>query len=126
MSANVRASPKINHDVAIAALLTSPSIRAAADSIGVSERTLRRWMKTEEFGTMLTERQRELSQALHRGIIAKAQNAAAVLSEVMSDAENPPAARVSAANSLLNHAGRAIETIEILTRIEALEKQSEV
>jgi DNA-binding transcriptional MerR regulator len=47
------------HDRAITALLTSPSIRQAASRAGVSERTLRRWIKDSLFADRLTVAQRE-------------------------------------------------------------------
>ena len=118
MSVKVR-SP--NREQVIAVLLSSASIRAAADSLGIHEKTLRRWKQCPEFSATLVERQRELSQALHHGIISRAQGAAAVLDGIMSDPENPPAARVQAARTLLDNAHKAVEVADILPRLEQLE-----
>jgi transposase len=47
------------HDRAVAALLTSASIRQAADRAGVGERTLRRWLREPLFTDRLAVAQRE-------------------------------------------------------------------
>ena len=41
---------------AIVALLTEPTITRAADSAGIAEATLRRWMRLDEFGRLACTR----------------------------------------------------------------------
>ena len=43
-------------ELAIVALLTEPTITKAASSAGISEATLRRWMRLDEFGRGLQDR----------------------------------------------------------------------
>jgi hypothetical protein len=50
--------------------------------------------------------------------------ALAVLRDVMGCPENPPSARVAAARTLLDNAFKAVETTDILERLEALEAQA--
>jgi hypothetical protein len=51
------------HDAAVAALLSSPSIRSAADRTGISERTMRRWLRHPLFADRLAAEQRNAQDA---------------------------------------------------------------
>jgi hypothetical protein len=55
------------HDRAVAALLSSTSIRQAADRAGVGERTLRRWLREPLFADRLAVAQREAQQEAFGG-----------------------------------------------------------
>ena len=114
---------KVSREAAIQALITTPQIKQAAAISGVSEKTLHVWLKEPEFAQQLQDAQRAISKQVTRSVISKAVRATEVLDEVMSDAENPPNARVTAARTLLDSAFRAIETEDILTRLEALENE---
>ena len=117
MSTNVR-----NREVALQKLLNNPNISQVATEIGVNEKTIRRWLQEPEFAAQLTEARRDITQGLIRLIIARSQKSIEVLDEVMSNQKASPYARVQAAKTLLDNALKAIETQEILSRIEELEK----
>ena len=51
---------------AIAALLSEPSIEAAARKVGISASTLRRWMKEPDFQQRYREEQRNRSSRTRR------------------------------------------------------------
>ena len=55
-----------------------------------------------------------------------ASEALEVLRSVANDVESPPSARVAAARTLLDNVFRAVETDDILSRIEALENRMEM
>lgn len=60
---------------AIVALLSTPNLVAASEASGVTERTLRRWMKREDFRAALAEAEAEALDAATRrltGIQGKA------------------------------------------------------
>ena len=116
---------KVSREAAISALIANPHIKQAAAECGVAEKTLHRWLKEPEFAAQLAEAQREVSRRVTRGVIARAERAAEVLDEVMSDKETMPNARVSAAKCLLDTAFKAIETEDILTRLDELERRAE-
>ena len=50
------------HDAAVAALLSSPSIRSAADRASISERTLRRWLRDPLFADRVAAEQRNAQE----------------------------------------------------------------
>jgi transposase-like protein len=111
---------------AIAALLSHRSIEDAARTIGINPNTLLRWMKEPEFKTAY----REARRAAFGQSIARLQQAttAAVstLLKIMVDTNTPASTRVRAADSVINHATKAIEIEDIDARVAALEQASEL
>jgi hypothetical protein len=111
---------------AIVALLTNRSIEEAARATGIDPNTLLRWLKLPEF----QKPYREAKWAAFGQSIARLQylSSAAVstLGKIMLDSKTPPATRVRAADSILDHTIKAIETEEIEARVEALEQAAEL
>jgi len=109
----------------IAALLTQRSIEDAARVAGVGTRTLLRWLKLTEFQTAY----REARRAAFGQSIARLQQAtsaaAATLLKVMIDPATPASTRVRAADSVLDHAAKAIEIEDLEARVAALERAAE-
>src|SRR5205814_2419140 len=109
-------------EAAIAALLTQRNQEEAARIVGISIATLLRWQKKPEF----QKAYREARRAAHGQSIARLQQAtsAAVstLLKVMVDANTPPATKVRAADSVLDHSAKAIEIEDIEVRVAELER----
>jgi hypothetical protein len=111
-------------DQAIIALLNEPTIAKAATALGVSERTLHRWLEDETFHRAFRKARREaFAQA-----IAVTQRYAPVavhtLAKVMTDTSVQASARVSAATNLLRFGREALELDDLAARIEALEQEA--
>ena len=108
-------------EAAIAALLTARNTEEAARSIGIGPATLRRWQKEPEFDAAFREAQRlsykQSIARMHQACSA----AVSVLHKVMVDPATPPATKVRAADSVLNHTAKAIEIEDIEARVAALE-----
>lgn len=105
---------------AIAALLSEPTIAAAARKAGVGESTLLRWMATASF--------RAEYRAARRQVV---EQAVARLQQATSDAVDClqrnltcgiPAVEVGAARTVLDQAIRAVELIDLADRVDALEQ----
>ena len=112
-------------DEAIAALLTQRNIEEAARSIGIAPNTLLRWMKEAEFDTAY----RDAKRAAFGQSIARLQQgtsaAATTLLKIMIDPNAPASVRLRAADSVLNHAVKAIEIEDIEARLSELERAAE-
>jgi hypothetical protein len=107
---------------AIAALLTQRNVEEAARAAGVGVRTLLRWMKLPEFQSAYRQARRDaFGQAIAR-LQQGTSAAATTLLKVMIDPSAPVSVRVRAADSVLNHAAKAIEIEEIEARVTALEE----
>ena len=107
---------------AIAALLTQRIIEEAAKSIGVGANTSLRWMKEPEFTRAYREARRQaFGQSLAR-LPQATSAAAATLMKIMVDQNAPASTRVRAADSIFNHAAKAIEIEDIDARVTELER----
>src|SRR3989442_14270015 len=115
MTASGRLSKK--QDQAVIALLSCPSITAAAQQCGVAEVTLHRWLSQDDFKTSYLAARREV---VRQGI-AQVQQACSIavttLQDVMQDSEAPAGARVSAAKVILETAVKAVELKDLEARI---------
>lgn len=109
-------------EIALGALLSESTICAAAKVAGISEATLWRWLKEEEFAEAYRELKREaVGQAITRLQQISCQ-AVEVLKKVMLNIKSPATVRVSAAKSILEMAIKAVEIEDISKRVEDLEK----
>jgi hypothetical protein len=107
---------------AIAALLSTGTIEQAARQAGVCEKTLRNWLAQADFAAAYRgAREQVVEQAV--AVLQQASiHAVAALHRNLSCGR--PACEISAANSLLAHSIRAIETFDVLSRLAALEEKA--
>jgi hypothetical protein len=107
---------------AILALLSQPTIQAAAKAAKISERTLYLWLKEPAFSAAYREaRATAVSQAISR-LQQVSGEAVTTLQDVMKDPQAPAPARVTAATKILELALRGIELAELQRRIQELER----
>lgn len=107
---------------AIAALLTQPTVLKAAQSIGVGERTLHRWMREPRF---LAELRRARAQAFADavGLTQRfASGAVQVLASIMADKNAPHTARIAAAGMLLKFGRESVEIDAAAAAAESIDQ----
>jgi hypothetical protein len=110
---------------AIVALLSQRNIEDAARSAGVGARTLIRWLKLPEFRVAYREARRAaFSQSIAR-LQQGSSAAATTLLKIMLDPNASASTRVRAADSVLDHAARAIEIEDLEARVAALEEATQ-
>jgi hypothetical protein len=108
---------------AIAALLTCPTILAAAAQVGVSERTLFRWLSDDAgFQASYREAKRSVVQHAMTRLQQAATAAVDTLEAIMGDADKPSGSRVTAARSVLDLALKTVELEELAERVAVLER----
>jgi hypothetical protein len=124
MSEDVRKSPMktANKEKALAALLESATITDAAQKCGLSEKTLRRYLDDADFQTEFRAARRVVFeqnivrlQSLHAGAVGTL--------ERNLNCENP-SVEVRAAQIIIEGNRKDFETLDILERLEALEKET--
>src|SRR5919199_6633657 len=120
---DTKLTPK--QDALIAALLSSPTIQDAAKTVGVSETTAHRWLRTDQSFTAayLKARREAVGQAIAR-LQHLSSGAVAVLAQVAADKQAPASSRVAAATKILELAIKAVELEDLAARIETLEEQA--
>src|ERR1700677_1878878 len=107
---------------AVAAVLSQRNLDEAARVAGVGVAPLMRWQKLPEFQDALRKARREaLSQTIGR-LQQGSSAAATTLLKVMLEQTTPPSTKVRAADSVMNHALRAMELEEVLERLTKLER----
>jgi hypothetical protein len=110
---------------AIAALLTEPTLAAAAEKAGVSEATLGRWLKDEEFRAIYRQARRDVL----RGAVERLQGATGQAVETLLRIAKDGAKdsdRVKAASLILDHACRGLDLGGDTNAIPAVEGTADV
>ena len=97
------------HEQAIAALLTEPTLAAAAKAVGVGVATLGRWMQDEKFQEDYRKARMEAVGHATAKLQQAAESAVKALRSIVDDEKAPATSRVSAAKTILDAAYRAIE-----------------
>ncbi len=110
---------------AILALLSEPTVGAAAKRVAVGERTLRRWMSTDgAFQTSLAAARREaFEDGMHR-IQSLVGSAVETLKQLL-EAKKHPAVRLGAARTVVELAIGRHDAEGLLKRLEDLEHSYE-
>jgi hypothetical protein len=107
---------------AVAAVLSQRNLEEAARVAGVGVATLMRWQKLPEFQDALRRARREaLSQTIGR-LQQGASAAATTLLKVMLDQNTPASTKVRAADTVMNHALKAMELEDVLERLTEVER----
>ena len=113
---------RVTDEEIIAAILMHGSNRAAAEALGIGEKTVYLRTKTPAYIELFRQTKQELlSTATHR-LQAATVNAVKVLCVVMQDYKVAPQTRVNAATSVLAYAAKYAETVDIMERITELER----
>jgi hypothetical protein len=110
---------------AIVALLTTRTVEEAARVVDVSPKTLLRWQREPEFDLAFRAAKRAaFDQAIGR-LHHLSSAAVTTLGKVMLEPGTPPATRVRAADSILDHTKKAIEIESIEARLIDLERAAD-
>jgi hypothetical protein len=105
----------------IAALLSYPTVEAAAKTVGIGDVTAWRWRNDPAFAERYREATRESMRHAAALLQGAAREAVDTLREIQSKAESE-AARVSAARTILDMALKAADLEDVQRRLDALEQ----
>jgi uncharacterized protein YggE len=109
---------------AIIALLSEPTLKAAAASAGISETTLWRWLRDPNFAQAYREARREAIEQATAQLQALASEAVRTLGQILRDDKAAAHVRASAAARVLTLAYKSRELDDLESRLEALEEAS--
>jgi hypothetical protein len=107
---------------ALGALLSHPTVAAAAAACRISRRTIFRWLQDPKFRTALCKMQHDYVNHAHAGPRGSTAGAVETLREVLNNREAPAGARVSACRATLSLAYDLIQADDMQHRIETLER----
>lgn len=114
----------LKQERALVALLSSGTLKEAAQACGSSEVTLWRWLQQPEVQARYRTMRRQSVEAAIALLQSGCRAAARVLLEVAEDTTASATARVAAAKTILDQSLSALELGDLAARIEQLEKQS--
>ena len=115
---------KINKGELITALITSPSIKKAAEECGITVRTAHTYLSDPDFRAKLQKAQDELTRAGINRVLGSVGIAMNVLDSIMQDEKAAPGPRVSAAKAVLDIAMKAYDLEKVQRRLDALERKA--
>lgn len=109
---------------ALAALLSEPTQAAAAKKLGISARTLRRYLAEPDFLEAYQQAHAQLVEDATKRMQRGLSSAVDTLQEIATDQDAGKTARVAAARSLLEQTLRYTELSDIMNRIAKLEEMA--
>lgn len=119
---DAKKSLKPNQRTAITALLTEPTLTAAAESAGVSRNTLARWLRDDEtFIGELRDAERAIDDETLRRLVALQTKALDAIGDVFTSISASHSERLRAAELVLAQRARLRELHDIDERLTALE-----
>jgi len=107
-------------EFAIAALLEKATLAEAAASVGMGERTLRRWLSDPQFAAEYRAAQRQAIDLAIAGLKQATGEAVATLRRNLTSGR--PSVEVRAASEILSQTARWQELDELAERVKALEE----
>ena len=113
-----------NQTKALAALLTAPTIKAAAEAANIDERTLRPYKQDPEFQAEYRKRCTEMLEEATNKAKSALPPAVERLSTIAMDDAQQPQQQIAAARAVLEYGLRLIEANDIEQRLRALEERS--
>jgi hypothetical protein len=108
---------------AISALLTEATLTAAAARAGMTEITLRRWLKQEDFKAAFRAARREVVEKATAQIQQASWAAGTTLIKLLGAGSD--SVRLRAAMAILDHANKGVEMLDFDERLVNLEKLAE-
>jgi hypothetical protein len=108
-------------EVAIAALLTEPTVEQAAAKAGVSHRTLKGWLRQPRFLAAFRRAQREILDRTVAQLVAVSGEAVQTLRRNLACGK--PAAEIRAAGAILERMDRGLQTANLAAEVEDLRRQ---
>ena len=112
-----------NQRRALEALLTSPTISAAARACGLSNRTLWRYLGDETFKAELRKRQDEAVTAVTAALAGLTGEAVQALHDLLADSDTSASVKARVALGWLSERRKAVELDDLAQRVAALEER---
>lgn len=112
---------KVSDEKLLEMLLVHGGVRGAAAVLGISQNAIYKRLKDDSFRQQYDVMQGALLSTAAASMVNALDKAVSALLAVLNDTETSAGLKVNAANALLNHCCRYVETSNVLRRLEALE-----
>lgn len=112
---------KISDEALLTALLAEGSVRRAARALSISPQSIQRRLNGD-LGKRYEDEKSRFIENVSNELTAASELAVKTLADTAADQELPATVRLSAADSLLRHTLRYVETASFERRLKALEE----
>lgn len=112
---------KAKQEIFINGLLSGRNVKRSAQDACISERQAHRWLSEPEIKQELSRRQSRISEEIHAGLLAGAQESVSLLCGFVRDDYLNDELRRQAARDLLNAYFKHTDIIDFERRLSALE-----
>ena len=109
-------------NIILAGLLANGTVAGTAKVTGISESTIFKYLRDENFKAKYAQAKFEMLKQSASTLQANIQKAVAAIVEIIEDLETPPQIKLNAADMLLRNNFKFTEQIEILRRLDELER----
>lgn len=117
---------RLQDEEIIAALIAEGSIKGAAASLECATRTLYERMKKPGFKDLYTRAKSDMLRSATAKLQGNLCKAIDNLVNIMNDTSTPKQTRVNCAVTILQYGAKYTETIDIIDRLEEIEKTQEM
>lgn len=114
---------KVTDEKLLEMLLVHGGVRGAAVALGISENAIYKRLQNTDFRERYDSLQAVVLSTATARMTSGLEKAVGALLGVLEDQSASPGLRVQAANSLLSHCAKYIETNTIMRRLDALENE---
>lgn len=108
----------IPDEVIITALIGCTTIKAAAEQIGLTERSIYSRMKTDEFRALYKQVREQILNTATARLQSCTASAITTLEDVMSDTDASPQTRVNAASALLQYCLKFTQCTDLKQQVD--------
>lgn len=116
---------KVKQERAIAALVSEPTISAAAIKAGIGERTLHTWLTDPDFKKAYRKAQRVVTEHAITSLQKSTVQAIEVITKIMNDPQEKSTTRIMASKIMLENGLKGLELEDLGQRIEELEQNTQ-
>lgn len=113
---------KVKDEVVLAALISSPSVKEASKACGLGETQIFARLRDPEFSKLYKQARRDLLSGCMAGLQASLGEAVDTMAAIMRNEDVSAQVRLNAAESIMRNSMKLTEQIDILERVDALEK----
>lgn len=111
--------------VAMAALISNPTVRDAAKASGISESSLWVYLQDPDFSREYEDKKGAIVAVAAERLRSRLDSAAETVQNIMTDDTAPPQVRITAAKTILEYAVKLTDLTDVQARIAALEVAQE-
>lgn len=110
-------------DALIMSLLTHMTMKEVVEDTGLSSSAIYRFLRSPSFKARYDEQRRELLKSNCRALQVSMSDAIDTLVRILNDPNNSAQVRLNAVDMLLRHCSKLTEQVEIMDRLDVLEKR---